>query len=153
MQQILFQTVKEKEWEKRARKKLANHKYVNINTFDSQKKQEAHGPQRSAEKTSWKSTNIYKYHNVDSEKKGFSFEQTWIPITQGCTVAGLIEIGPVVLEKKIFLISSTYFRCFVIKPPWKRAGPFIWTILSPFHQRIYCARFGWNWSSGSWKDI
>ena len=30
-----------------------------------------------------------------------SFEQTWIPFTQGCFVPSLIEIGPVVLEKKM----------------------------------------------------
>ena len=28
------------------------------------------------------------------------FEQTWIPLTQGCFVPSLVEIGPVVLEKK-----------------------------------------------------
>ena len=36
------------------------------------------------------------------ELNNSSFEQTWITFTQGCTVAGLVEIGPVVLEKKIF---------------------------------------------------
>ena len=29
-----------------------------------------------------------------------SFEQTWIPIIQGCIVRSLVQIGPVVLEKK-----------------------------------------------------
>ena len=33
---------------------------------------------------------------------GSSFEETWIPYTQGCFVPRLFEIGPVVLEKKIF---------------------------------------------------
>ena len=33
---------------------------------------------------------------------GLSFETTLIPITQGCFVPILNEIGPVVLEKKIF---------------------------------------------------
>ena len=33
---------------------------------------------------------------------GPSFEQTWIPFTQGCFVPSLVEIGSVVLEKKIF---------------------------------------------------
>ena len=32
---------------------------------------------------------------------GSSFEQTWIPFTQGCFVPSLVEIGPVVLEKKM----------------------------------------------------
>ena len=30
-----------------------------------------------------------------------SFEQTWIPFTQGYFVPSLVEIGPVVLEKKM----------------------------------------------------
>ena len=30
-----------------------------------------------------------------------SFEETWIPFTQGCFVPSLVEIGPVVLEKKM----------------------------------------------------
>ena len=30
-----------------------------------------------------------------------SLEQTWIPIIQGCFVPSFVEIGPVVLEKKM----------------------------------------------------
>ena len=41
----------------------------------------------------------------------------------------------------------------VIIPPWKRAGPFIWTNLNPIHPRILCAKFGWNWPSGSGEDF
>ena len=37
------------------------------------------------------------------KKAGPSFEQTWIPFTQGCFVPSLVEIGPVVLEKKMKL--------------------------------------------------
>ena len=57
-------------------------------------------------------------------------------------VVGLVEIGQVVLEKIFFLISSIYFRYFVIIDPWKRAGPLICTNLSPLHQRMHCAKFG-----------
>ena len=39
-----------------------------------------------------------------------SFEQKWVPFTQECFVPSLVEISSVVLEKKIFLISSIYFR-------------------------------------------
>ena len=48
-----------------------------------------------------------------------------------------------------FLISSMYFHYFVIISPWKRAGPFIWTNLNPLYPRMLCAKFGWNWTSGS----
>ena len=34
--------------------------------------------------------------------------------TQECFVPSLVEIGPVVLEKTIFLILSMYFRYFLI---------------------------------------
>ena len=52
-----------------------------------------------------------------------------------------------------FLISSLYFRYFVIISPWKRAGPVIWTNLNPLHPRMLCAKFGWNWPSGSGEDF
>ena len=73
------------------------------------------------------------YHNVDSENKektlwefiGSSFEQTWIPFTQGCFVPKLVEIGPVVLEKNILKFCKVYFHYFIIISPWKRSMPFI----------------------------
>ena len=40
--------------------------------------------------------------------RGPSFEQTWIPFTQGCSVPSLVEIGPVVLEKKIFKVVNLF---------------------------------------------
>ena len=52
-----------------------------------------------------------------------------------------------------FLISSMYFRYFLIIPPWKRAGPFIWTNLNPLNPRMLCAKFGWNWPSGSGEEV
>ena len=36
------------------------------------------------------------------KERGTSFEQNWIPFTQGCIVSSLVEIRPVVLKKKIF---------------------------------------------------
>ena len=46
-----------------------------------------------------------------------SFEETWIPFTQGYFVSSFVEIGPVVLEKKIFkcwqliLLFPNYLPC------------------------------------------
>ena len=48
-----------------------------------------------------------------------------------------------------FLISSMYFRFFVIISPWKRVGPFIGRHLNPLHPIMLCAKFNWNWPSGS----
>ena len=77
---------------------------------------------------------------------------TWIPFTQGCFVPSLVEIGSVVLEKKIFNISSMYFHYFVIISSWKRAWPFIWKNLNPLQARMLCSKFGWNWPSGSTEE-
>ena len=52
-----------------------------------------------------------------------------------------------------FLISLMYFRYFVILSPWKRVGPFILTKLNTLHPRMHCAKFGWNWPSGSVEDF
>ena len=32
------------------------------------------------------------------------------------------------------------------------AWPYIWTKLNPLHPRMLCAKFGWNWPSGSGED-
>ena len=45
-----------------------------------------------------------------------------------------------------------YVRYFVIICPWKRAEPFIWITLNPLHPRMLCAKFGWNWLSGSGEE-
>ena len=54
--------------------------------------------------------------------------------------------------EEAFLILSMYFRFFVIISPWKKAGPFIWTNLNPLYPKMLCAKFGWNWPSGSGEE-
>ena len=51
-----------------------------------------------------------------------------------------------------FLISSMYFQYFIIISTWKKAGPFVWTNLNSLHPRMLCAKFGWNWLSGSGEE-
>mgnify|MGYP003684358579 CR=1 FL=1 len=51
-----------------------------------------------------------------------------------------------------FLISSIYFHYFVIISPMERAGPFIWINLNALYPRMLCAKFGWNWPSGSGEE-
>ena len=48
-----------------------------------------------------------------------------------------------------FKILSMYFHYFIIICPNKKAGLFIWINFNILYQRMLCARFGWNWSSGS----
>ena len=81
-----------------------------------------------------------------------SFEQTWIPFIQGCILPSLVEISLAVLVEKIFKFVNV-FSLFHYYLYWKRTGPFILTNLNPLHQRVHCAKFGWNWPSGSWENL
>ena len=35
---------------------------------------------------------------------------------------------------------------------WEPWIPFIWTNLNLLHQRMLCAKFGWNWPGGTWDN-
>ena len=56
----------------------------------------------------------------------------------------LVEIGPVILEKKIFKL---FFLLFCYFSPRKRAWSLICTNLNPLHPRKFCGKSGLNWSS------
>ena len=91
---------------------------------------------------------------------GPSFEQIWIPFNQGCIVPNLVEIGRMVLEifefrQYIFAIVnifSLFLNYFLFGKGW---GPSFeqtrmnWMNL--LHPRMLCAKFSWNWPSGSGK--
>ena len=54
---------------------------------------------------------LYRYYLPLGKGCGPSFDQTYIPFTQGCFVPSLVEIGPEVLEKicvNVFLLLSYY---------------------------------------------
>ena len=51
-----------------------------------------------------------------------------------------------------FSFSTIFFRYIVIISTWENARPFIWTNLNPLQFRMHCAKFGWNWPSGSGKE-
>ena len=55
-------------------------------------------------------------------------------------------------EDEDFQISSMYFCYFVIISHWKWAWPFIRMNLNPFHPRMICAKFDWNYPSGSAEE-
>ena len=89
----------------------------------------------------------FRYFLVITLGKGYGplFEQTWIPFTQGCFVRSLVEIGPVVLEKKI--LKFLLFRYYL--PLEKDMVFHSKKNLTPLHLRMLCAKFGWYWPSGS----
>ena len=66
---------------------------------------------------------------------GPSFEQTWIPFTQGCFVSSLVEFGPAVLEKKIFKSCQCNFTILQLPLFGKRNGPSFEQTWIPFIQR------------------
>ena len=80
------------------------------------------------------------YHSL--ERHDPSFEQTWMPFTQGCIFASFCDGW--YRRRRFFLILSMYFRYFVnISTLWKRWA-LHWTILNPLYPRMICAKFSWN---------
>ena len=65
----------------------------------------------------------------------------------------LVEIGLLVLEKKIFQKISVNFYCFAIISPWGRVMAFICTILHSLYLKMICTNFGWNWPVISEEDF
>ena len=75
-----------------------------------------------------------------------SFEKTWIHFIQNALTAPiLIEIIPLVLEKKNFKFVNV-FQLFVVISPWRKASCFIWMNLHSFLPKMLCAKFSWNCS-------
>ena len=66
--------------------------------------------------------------------RGPSFEQTWIPFIQGCFVPSLVEIGSVVLEKKIFEFCKCIFTISLLSPLGEGWGPSFEQTWIPFTQ-------------------
>ena len=83
---------------------------------------------------------------------GLQFQQSWIHVIQGCFLPSLVEIDPVVLEKKILNLVNVIllFRNY---PYRKRAWPIIWINLNFHHPRMLSAKFGWNWHRYSGEDF
>ena len=44
---------------------------------------------------------------------------------------------------------AMFFCYYVIISYLERTWPFFWTNLNPHHPKMLCAKFGWNWPSGS----
>ena len=64
--------------------------------------------------------------------QGIQFRQTWIPITKGYFMPSLVEIGPVVLEKKIFNFHQCIFAISLLSPYGKGQGPWFAQTWIPF---------------------
>ena len=53
---------------------------------------------------------------------------------------GFVEIGSVILVKRIFKDFVKVIHYFVIFSPWKRAGPFTCTNLNSIQEMMLCAK-------------
>ena len=62
---------------------------------------------------------------------------TWIPFTQGCFVPSLVEIGSVVLEKKIFEFCQCIFTISLLPPLGEGWGPSFKQTWIPFTQGYF----------------
>ena len=79
------------------------------------------------------------------------FVKPWVSFTKGCFVTSLVEIGPVVLEKKMFKFRQCIFAIALLSPLRKGHGPSSEQTWIPFTQGCLCM-FGWNLPSGSWEE-
>ena len=64
---------------------------------------------------------LFPYYLPLGKGRGPSFEQSWIPFTQGFFVFSLVEIGSMVLEKKIFEFRQ-YILLFRTYLPLEKGG-------------------------------
>ena len=71
------------------------------------------------------------------KRRGASFRQTWIPFTQGCFVPSLVEIGSVVLEKKIFEFRQCILVIALLSPLGEGWGPSFEQTWIPFNQGYF----------------
>ena len=105
-------------------------------------------PSSSGEEDFWTWSMCFRY----SLGKGRAFISTNLnPFTQGCIVPNLVRIDTVVLEK-ILKFCQCILDFLYLSTLGNKVEPFIWTNLNPLYPRILCAKFGWNWSSGSGEE-
>ena len=75
------------------------------------------------------------------------FGQTWAPSPKDA----LWQVR-LVLEKKIFQISSVFFYYFISISPWKRVRPFTLNYLKSFNTNMLFVKCSWNWPTGSGEE-
>ena len=67
--------------------------------------------------------------------------QAWLKLAQWFCRRRFFKFVNVILQVRNYL------------PVEKRKWTFVWTNLNPLRPRMLCAKFGWNWPSGSWEAI
>ena len=109
------------------------------------------------EKNNFKFTNVFlQFRNNLPLEKGWNLDLNKLEFSSPLMICIKFDsnwhIGS---GKDDFSNLLMYFRNFEIISLWKRSGLFIWTSwtnLNPFHSTMHCAKFSWNWPSGSGED-
>ena len=87
-------------------------------------------------------------------KRAWSFIWTNLNhLPQEYFVPGLVEIGPMVLEKTNSKFHQCIFAISIIISTWERTWTFIWTNLNSLYLKMRCVQFSWNLPSGSWNKF
>ena len=76
--------------------------------------------------------------------------KNWMPYTKECFMPSLVEISA--LEKNILKFRQCILP-FLYHLPLERGVASIWTNWNPLYPRMFCAKFGWNWSTGSEENV
>ena len=81
----------------------------------------------------------FRYFIIISPLKraGPWFKQTQILFTQGCFLPNLVEIGPVVLERRFFYIYQCIFAISLLSPLGEWQGPSFEKTWIPFTQEWF----------------
>ena len=88
------------------------------------------------------------FHNYLPLERAWPFIRSMHPLHTKMLCADFGWNWPIVFGED-FCILSVYFRYLAISYPWKMTWLFIWTNLNTLYPRMLCAKFGWNWHSGS----
>ena len=83
--------------------------------------------------------------------RGPIFEQTWILITQNAVCQVWLKLALWFLRGR-FLRFVNVFSIFPYDLPLEKGVALPWTNLNLHHPRLLCAKFGWNWPSGSGEE-
>ena len=99
------------------------------------------------------SSMYFRYFVIISPWKG-SGPFIWVPSSKGFFVPSLVEIGLLVLEKKIFVNFLNVFLLFLnylsLEKGW---GLHLNKLESPSPKAMLWGKCGWNWLSGSGEEV
>ena len=61
-----------------------------------------------------------------------------------------LKLAQCLWERRYLRVGYLFSLFLLLFPPWSRASNFIWTYFK--YIRMLCAKFGWNWLSGSGEE-